>query len=131
MVPSGRVMVASVPVTPAPAVTGPFTGGQYVAQVPVHFEVVDVSGANQYSVNPAALVTTVVPPIVVVFSADPVAAADVAAPAGLDVTAPAGLDAAAPAGVGDELLHPAASSASTASPATPAYLPNMKAPYSR
>jgi len=29
------------------AVAGPLTGGQKVAQDPVHFEVVEVSGANQ------------------------------------------------------------------------------------
>src|SRR6266550_4018022 len=68
-------MVASLPVTPAPAVAGPFTGGQYVAHEPLHFEVVGVSGANQYSVKPLALVSTVAPPIVVVFSALLLAAA--------------------------------------------------------
>ena len=63
--------MARVPVTPEPAVAGPCTGGQKVAQLPVHFDVVGVSGANQYKVNPLALVRTVAPPIVVVFSADP------------------------------------------------------------
>ena len=53
---------------------GPFTGGQKVAQLPVHFDVVAVSGANQYKVKPLALVRTVAPPIVAVFSADPEAA---------------------------------------------------------
>jgi hypothetical protein len=72
--PSDRVIVPSVPVTPAPAVTGPLTGGQYVAQLPLQFEVVEVSGANQYKVNPLALVSTVAPLMVVVFSADPEAA---------------------------------------------------------
>jgi hypothetical protein len=43
-------MVPSVPVTPEPAVAGPFTGGQYVAQEPVQLDVVDVSRANQYKV---------------------------------------------------------------------------------
>jgi hypothetical protein len=52
-----------------------------VAQLPVHFDVVEVSGANQYKVKPLALVRTVAPPIVVVFSADPEAAgADVLVP---------------------------------------------------
>jgi hypothetical protein len=37
--------------TPA-AVTGPLTGGQLAAHVPLHFDVVDVSGANEYSVKP-------------------------------------------------------------------------------
>ena len=32
--PSERLIVASVPVTPGPAVTGPFTGGQYAAHDP-------------------------------------------------------------------------------------------------
>jgi hypothetical protein len=57
-----------LPVTPAPAVAGPFTGGQYVTHEPLHFEVVGVSGANQYKVKPLALVSTVTPPIVAVFS---------------------------------------------------------------
>jgi hypothetical protein len=35
----------------------------------VHFDVVEVSGANQYRVKPWALVSTAAPPIVVVFSA--------------------------------------------------------------
>src|SRR5215470_15994792 len=52
-----------------PAVTGPLTGGQKVAQVPLHFDVVLVSGANQYRVNPLALVRTVAPPIFVVLTA--------------------------------------------------------------
>ncbi len=44
--PSERVIVSNVPVTPA-AVTGPFTGGQFCAYVPLHFDVVDVSGAKE------------------------------------------------------------------------------------
>jgi hypothetical protein len=39
-----------------------------VAHEPLHFEVVAVSGANQYKVKPLALVSTVAPPIVAVFS---------------------------------------------------------------
>jgi hypothetical protein len=35
-----------------------------VAQDPVHFDVVEVSGANQYKVKPAELVTTCWPPMV-------------------------------------------------------------------
>src|SRR5690348_6273317 len=62
-------MVASLPVTPAPAVAGPFTGGQNVAHEPLHFDVVAVSGTNQYKVKPLPLVTTVAPPILAVFSA--------------------------------------------------------------
>jgi hypothetical protein len=56
-------------VTPAPAVAGPFTGGQNVAHEPLHFDVVAVSGTNQYKVKPLALVTTVAPPILAVFRA--------------------------------------------------------------
>jgi len=58
-----------LPVTPAPAVAGPFTGGQNVAHEPLHFDVVAVSGTNQYKVKPLALVTTAAPPILAVFSA--------------------------------------------------------------
>jgi len=62
-------------VTPGPAVTGPFTGGQYVEQEPLQLDLVAVSGANEYTVKPLALVTTLVPLIVVVFRAVPDAAA--------------------------------------------------------
>jgi hypothetical protein len=58
-------------VTPCPAVTGPVTGGQICAQGPVHFDAVVVSGANEYKVNPWALVTTVTLLIVALFSATP------------------------------------------------------------
>jgi hypothetical protein len=75
-------MTPKVPVTPEPAVAGPLTGGQYVAQDPVHLDVVEVSGANQYKVNPAELVSTWVPLIVVVFNAVP-DAADAAPAAGV------------------------------------------------
>ena len=64
----------NVPVTPA-AVTGPFTGGQFCAHVPLHFDVVDVSGANEYSVKPLLLVSTVTPAIVAVFTVPAAAAA--------------------------------------------------------
>jgi hypothetical protein len=67
--PSDRVIVPSVPVTPGPAVAGPFTGGQYVAHDPLQFDLVAVSGANEYNVKPFALVSTVAPPIVAVFRA--------------------------------------------------------------
>jgi hypothetical protein len=79
-------MVPSVPVTPEPAVAGPFTGGQKVAHDPVHLDVVEVSGPNQYTVKPAEFVSTCVPLIVVLTSADP----DVLA-AGLDAPAAGGL----------------------------------------
>src|SRR5260221_14734483 len=65
------MIVPSLPIPPVPAVAGPLTGGQKVAQVPLHFDVVEVSGANQYSVNPLALVRTVAPPIFIVLSALP------------------------------------------------------------
>ena len=49
------------------AVTGPLTGGQFCAHVRLHFDIVGVSGANEYSVNPLALFRTVAPPIFAVF----------------------------------------------------------------
>jgi hypothetical protein len=67
-------MVPNVPLTPD-AVAGPFTGGQFCAHTPLHFDTVEVSGANEYSVNPLAVVSTVAPPIVVVFRLLAVAAA--------------------------------------------------------
>ena len=42
---------------------GAGTGGQFCAHVPLHFDIVGVSGANEYSVKPLALVSTVAPPI--------------------------------------------------------------------
>src|SRR5690349_16848931 len=67
-------MVPNVPVTPD-AVAGPVTGGQFCAHVPLQWDLVDVSGAKEYSVNPLLLVSTVAPPIVVVFRLPAVAAA--------------------------------------------------------
>ena len=52
MLPSDRVMVPSVPVTPEPAVSGPLTTGQWVAHWPEQFDLVGVSMANQYRVMP-------------------------------------------------------------------------------
>src|SRR5271165_3081932 len=72
-------MVPSVPVIPAPAVTGPLTGGQICAQLPLQLDLVAVSGANQYKVKPPAFVSTVAPLIVAVFNAVP----DDAWPAGV------------------------------------------------
>jgi hypothetical protein len=72
-------MVPKVPLTPD-AVAGPFTGGQNVAHVPLQLDLVGVSGANEYSVNPLALVSTVAPPIVVVFRLPEVAAAGLLVP---------------------------------------------------
>ena len=63
------MIVASLPVTFAPAVAGPGTGGQNEAHDPVQFDAVDVSGTNQYKVKPLAFVSTATPPIVVVFRA--------------------------------------------------------------
>jgi len=79
-VPSDLVMVPSVPVTPDPAVAGPLTGGQKVAHDPVHFDVVEVSGTNQYKVSPLAFVSTTFPLMVLVDSTVPAALDD----AGLD-----------------------------------------------
>jgi hypothetical protein len=88
-------------------VTGPVTGGQICAQTPVHFEAVAVSGANEYKVNLRALVTTLTPPIVALFSAAP----DPAAPEALDGVPPAALV------PDDELEHAAALTATAATPA--------------
>src|SRR5215831_1699780 len=87
-------MVASLPVTPAPAVAGPFTGGQNVAHDPLHFDVVAVSGTNQYKAKPWVLVTTVAPPILAVFSALLPAAGALETGAALETAPPelAGLD---------------------------------------
>jgi hypothetical protein len=91
----------------------------------LHFDVVAVSGANEYRVKPLALVTTVTPLTCAVFSAPPAAAAldpeagALAAEAGaLDAEAGA-LDDAPPAAVplDDELEHAAALIATAAVPA--------------
>jgi hypothetical protein len=76
----------------------------------LQFDVVEVSGTNQYSVKPFALVSRVAPPIFAVCSAvpdDPAAAAEVAAADGL----------LAPPEPADEVLpHAAAKSATAARP---------------
>ena len=97
--------------TPCPAAAGPVTGGQICAQAPLQFDAVAVSGANEYRVNPWALVTTVTPPIVALFSAAPDPEADA-----LDgVPFPAlGLD--------DELEHAAAPIATAVIPAAASIL---------
>jgi hypothetical protein len=103
-------MVPRWPVTPEPAVTGPFTGGQYVAHDPLQFDLVEVSGTNEYSVKPLASVSTVVPPIFAVVRAaadEPVLADDVAAADGV-------LEPAEPPV--DVLPHAAAISATAAKP---------------
>jgi len=104
--PSDRVIVPSLPVTPCPAGAG-LTGGQICAQAPVHFDAVAVSGANEYKVNPWALVITLTPLTVAVFSAAP----DPAAPEALDgVPLPAPVP-------DDELEHAAAPITTAATPA--------------
>src|SRR6185437_13537275 len=72
-------MVPNVPLTPD-AVVGPLTGGQFCAHVPLQLDVVDVSGAKEYSVNPLAVVSTVAPPIVAVFRPPAAAAAGLLLP---------------------------------------------------
>jgi hypothetical protein len=99
--PSDRVIVPSLPVTPGPAVAGPLAGGQTWAQLPLQFDLVLVSGTNQYRVKPLALVSTVTPFICVVFKAEPEAAGLEDVP--LVTPEP-----------GDELPHPAASNAAAA-----------------
>ena len=62
--PSDRVIVASVPVTPAPPVGVPFpggNGGQTVAHDPVQLLVPAVSLAYVYSVKPAEFTSIVLP----------------------------------------------------------------------
>jgi hypothetical protein len=84
-------------------VAGPFTGGQNAAHEPVHFDVVAVSGTNQYKVKPLALVTTAAPPILAVFSAL--------------LPAAGALEAAPPAPAGPGELPQAAITTAAASPA--------------
>ena len=48
---------------------GPLTGGQNWAHEPLQLDLVAVSGTNQYSVRPLALVSTVTPPMFAVFRA--------------------------------------------------------------
>jgi hypothetical protein len=87
----------------------PGTGGQIEAHDPLQFDLVDVSGTNQYKVKPLAFVSTATPPIFLVCRAALVEAV-------LDVD---GAD--EPAEVagfaGDELPHPAARSAAAVRPA--------------
>src|SRR6516164_7836353 len=99
-------MTPTVPVTPEPAVAGPFTGGQKVAQDPLQLDVVEVSGPNQYKVRPAELVSTWAPPIVLIINvlADEPPAACAVLCALEDVEL-------------DELAHAATASAAAARPA--------------
>ena len=50
--PSKRAIVSSVPGDAGPGGGGALDRGQIRAQLPSHFDVVAVSGANQYSVKP-------------------------------------------------------------------------------
>ena len=108
-------MVPSLPVTPVPAVAGPFTGGHKVAQLPLQFDLVEVSGTNQYKVNPWLLVSTVTPEIFAVFSAVPGAALD----AGIELDAGA-LE--APEPWEPDEPHAAATSPAAANPAGASHL---------
>jgi len=78
----------------------------------LQFDLVAVSGTNEYSVKPLALVSTVAPPMVAVFRAvpDELAGAEAAA------EAPAADELLELLGVVDELLHAAAISATATSP---------------
>src|SRR5271155_5775655 len=64
-------MVPTLPVTPGPAEGLPITGGQYAAQVPLQFDLVGVSGANQYKVKPRELLSTGTPWMVAIFRVVP------------------------------------------------------------
>src|ERR1700722_4547664 len=123
-------MVPSVPVTPDPAVTGPVTGGQKVAHDPVHLEVVEVSGANQYSVLPAELVSTAVPLMVVMFTVLPPLAAGALEAAALLAPA-AGALAAADELLELELAHAVSARARAASPAVPSIFRITNSPHHR
>jgi hypothetical protein len=117
-------MTPSVPFTPGAALTGPATGGQYVAHDPVHLDVVEVSGTNQYNVRPLASVTIAVPLMVLIPSVMPLALEAGAELAGAEL---AGLLAPA-AGVlaaDDELPpepHADSARARAASPAAPSII---------
>jgi hypothetical protein len=63
----------------------PVTGGQYFAHEPVHFDIVEVSGTNQYRVSPL-LSTRMVPTLVwrvLTVPLPPVGVPDPCAPAGM------------------------------------------------
>jgi hypothetical protein len=97
-----------------------------VAQEPVHLELVDVSGANQYKVKPLELVSTCFPPIVLAASLvpdddelPPAAAEDE-----LPLPAPPAFDE-----LVAELPQAATVSAMAARPAAPHILRIRKSPY--
>src|ERR1017187_7270655 len=103
----------SLPLIPDDSVAGPFTGGQNVAQDPLHIDLVLVSGANQYSAKPLALVRTTAPPIFALFSALPLEAGAAAV-----CVLPEGAEAEPP----PELPQPAAISAAATTPAGTSHL---------
>jgi hypothetical protein len=91
-----------------------------VEHEPLQFDLVEVSGTNQYKVKPLALVSTVAPPIFVVPSVDP--------------EDPAGADAAGelpepeppdPPEPEDELPHAATTSTAATAPAGTSHLFRM------
>src|SRR5215467_2057621 len=65
------MIVPRWPVTPDPACTGPSTGGQYCVHEPLQFDLVEVSGTNQYKVRPLELVSTVALPTFAVLRVPP------------------------------------------------------------
>jgi hypothetical protein len=67
--PGGRHLVPDP--SGLPPAAGPFTGGQNFAHEPLQLDLVAVSGANQYTVKPLALASTLVPLIVAVFRTVP------------------------------------------------------------
>jgi hypothetical protein len=88
----------------------------------VHFDVVEVSGTNQYKVSPAEFVSTAVPPMVVVDNAPPPAAAAAALEGAGLLLAELALDGADPLPAATELPelpHAVTASAIAASPAAP------------
>jgi hypothetical protein len=102
----------------------------------VHFEAVEVSGANQYNVMPLESVTTAVPLIVVIFSAPALATEAGAELAGLLAPAAGALVAGAlVAGVEllllAELAHADSARARAASPAAPSIFRISNSPLNR
>jgi hypothetical protein len=89
------------------------TGGQNVVHEPLQFEVVLVSGPNQYSVKPLAFVSTAVPPTMAVLRVFPLEAGATAECVEVD-------GAALPPD--PELPHPATISAAAAKPAGTSHL---------
>src|SRR5262249_62242970 len=103
---------------PDRALPGRSPGGQWVVHEPLQFDLVEVSGTNQYKVKPLELVSTVAPPIFMVPSADPEDAAGADA-AGEPPEPPE------PPEPGDELPHAAITSAAATAPAGTSHLFRM------